>query len=203
MKEICITAIKEHGVTDFNSGKFLFEGSLSRYMTNYSKIKKWSIENGKGIRTSIFFSGCEFSCKGCFNKELWSFSTGKPFSREVYENEIKPTINEHIDGISILGGEAFHPKNIEATSDLINWFSEDFPNKTIWCWTGYTWEELMYRVWKGDDTLSWVIAGIDVLVDGRFIEEQKDLSLKWCGSRNQRVIDVKKSLEKGEIVLYE
>ena len=172
-------------------------------MSNYAKIEKCCINNGKGVRTSIFFSGCNHHCKGCFNKELWWFDVGKPFTRKVYETKIKPTINEHIAGISILGGEPLDPKNVEATGNLIDWFQEDFPDKTVWLWSGYTWEELMDRCGNGEDDLSWVIVGIDVLVDGKFIEEQKDLTLQWRGSRNQRVIDVQKTLEKGDIVLYE
>lgn len=173
-------------------------------MANVIKIKKFSIENGTGIRTSIFFSGCEFACPGCFNSDIWDFNKGKLFTRELYETEIKPTINEHIAGLSILGGEALHPKNIEAVSDLVDWFSQDFPDKSIWIWSGYIWDELMDRCKKSkEDDLCWILCSIDVLVDGRFIESQKDLSLKFRGSRNQRIIDVPKTLEEGEIVLYD
>lgn len=173
-------------------------------MANVIKIKKFSIENGTGIRTSIFFSGCEFACPGCFNSDIWDFNKGKPFTRELYETEIKPTINEHIAGLSILGGEALHPKNIEAVSDLIDWFRQDFPEKNIWIWSGYTWDELMERCKKSDeDDLCWILCNIDVLVDGRFIESQKDLSLKFRGSRNQRIIDVPKTLEEGSVVLFD
>lgn len=170
-------------------------------MSNIAKIKTFDCSNGKGIRTSIFFSGCEFYCKGCFNSEAWDFNAGKPFTREVYEKEIKPTITEHVAGISILGGEPFHSNNVEMVSELVDWFTYDFPEKSVWIWTGYTWEELMKRC--GDDDLAWTVATIDVLVDGQFIEEQKDLTLRWCGSRNQRVIDVQKSLEQNKVILYE
>ena len=173
-------------------------------MSNYAKIKTYDIVNGSGIRTSIFFSGCTHYCKGCFNQELWDFNVGKPFTREVYENEIKPTINEHIAGISILGGEPLNPHNIMSLSDLIMWFKEDFPNKNIWLWTGYTWEELMDRCDSSqEEDLNWILFEINVLVDGKFIEEEKDLTLRWCGSRNQRVIDVQKTLEEGKVILYE
>lgn len=173
-------------------------------MSNIAKIKTYDIANGKGIRTSIFFSGCTHACKGCFNQELWDFNVGEQFNREFYETKIKPTINEHIDGISILGGEPFHPDNVEATSDLIDWFLQDFPDKTIWVWSGYTWEELMYRCrTEESDDLNWLLCSIDILVDGRFIEEERDLSLLWRGSKSQRVIDVQKSLEQNEVVLYE
>ena len=174
-------------------------------MSNYMKIKPFDIANGKGIRTSIFFSGCHFHCKGCFNSEAWNFNSGKPFTREVYEQKIKPTITKHISGISILGGEPLHIKNIKNTCLLINWFKEDFPNKNIWLWTGYTLEELIDIVEQREIPcdgfwLEDILFNIDILVDVQFILEQRDLSLEWRGSRNQRVIDVKKSMNKNKIV---
>lgn len=180
-------------------------------MSNYSKIKTFDIANGKGIRTSVFFSGCDFKCKGCFNSELWNFNVGEPFTREVYETKIKPTITEHIAGISILGGEALHPKNIFSTHQLITWFKEDFPNKTIWLWSGYTYEQLISEEYSLslnlEDCLDGIIidifTSIDVLVDGQFIEEEKDLTLKFAGSKNQRLIDVQESLKQNKVVLYE
>ena len=172
-------------------------------MSNIAKIKHYDIANGKGIRTSIFFSGCEHHCKNCFNSELWYFNVGKPFTRNVYENEIKTTINEHINGISILGGETMHPNNINSTYRLIRWFKDDFPDKSIWLWTGYTLDELIDNC---DSDFAYyfrkcILKNIDVLIDGRFIEEQKDLTLKWRGSRNQRVIDVKETIKQNKIVL--
>lgn len=172
-------------------------------MSNYALIRENDILNGDGLRTSIFFTGCESACPGCFNSDIWSFDVGQPFSWEVYEEKVKPTINEHIAGIGLLGGEPLHPKNIEAVSDLIDWFTQDFPDKNIWVWSGYTWEELMNRCKTlCEDDLNWTLCNIDVLVDGPFIEAQKDLTLKWRGSSNQRVIDVQKSLEEGQVVLY-
>ena len=170
-------------------------------MSNYMKIKKYDIANGEGIRTSIFFSGCHFHCKGCFNKEAWDFEKGKFFSIDTYETEIKPSISNHVSGISILGGEPLHHKNISSVVDLILFFKSDFPDKDIWLWTGYTWEELM-SIKEYLTPLEWILPNVDVIVDGQFIEEQKDLDLKWRGSKNQRVIDVKKSLENKEVVLY-
>ena len=172
-------------------------------MSKIASIKHYDIANGEKIRTSIFFSGCEHYCKNCFNSELWDFKVGEEFNREFYETKIKLTINEHIDGISILGGEPMHPNNMGALFNLVNWFKEDFPNKTIWVWTGYTYEDLKnnYRGLRKSIYNS-VFKKIDVLVDGPFIEEQKDLTLKWCGSKNQRVIDVRKTMQQREIVLY-
>ena len=154
-------------------------------MSNYYEINQYDIANGPGLRVTIFFTGCEHYCKNCFNQELWDF-------------------NEHITGLSILGGEPLNPYNIMSLSDLIMWFKEDFPNKNIWLWTGYTWEELMDRCDSSkEEDLNWILFEINVLVDGRFIEEQKDLTLKWRGSRNQRVIDVQKTLKEGKVILYE
>lgn len=177
-------------------------------MSNIYKIKKFSIENGKGIRTSIFFSGCDFYCKGCFNSEAWDFNVGEPFTREVYETKIKPTITEHISGISILGGEPLHIHNINSVANLILWFKKDFPNKNIWLWTGHRLEDLISYYAKHNEHFDYavkvydILKNIDVLVDGQFIEEQKDLTLPWCGSKNQRVIDIQETLKNNAITLY-
>ncbi len=181
-------------------------------MANYTKIKNFDIANGQGLRVSIFFSGCELKCKGCFNHELWDFNHGKLFTKEIYENEIKPIVNEHIRGISVLGGEPLHPRNIESVAHLITWFKSDFPNKDIWVWSGFIWKTLMEQInheWTDKtnrDYSYWleiVLDHIDVLIDGEFIEEQRDLTLKWRGSSNQCVIDVQKSLKENNVVLYE
>mgnify|MGYP002678580779 CR=1 FL=1 len=171
-------------------------------MSNYSKIKTFDIANGEGIRTSIFFSGCEHYCKNCFNSELWDFNVGQSFTKEVYESKIKPTMNEHITGISILGGEPLHPNNITATFNLVKWFKEDFPKKTIWLWSGYTWEELTSKSNSNYKINIGILNNIDVLVDGKYVDELRDISLKWCGSTNQRVINVQESLKENKIVLY-
>lgn len=176
-------------------------------MSNYAKIKKFDIANGKGIRTSIFFSGCTLKCKGCFNSELWDFNVGQPFNKEVYETKIKSTMNEHIAGLSILGGDPLHPKNQRATYDLCRWFKEDFPDKNIWLWTGYDIQfDTLFKALNHNFMLGLVgkiVMLCDIIVDQPFIEEQKDLTLPWCGSRNQRVIDIQKTIAAGEVVLYE
>lgn len=172
-------------------------------MSNYAKIKNFDVANGSGISTSIFFTGCPHKCFNCFNKELWDYNVGETFNRKVYEDKIKPTINEHITHLAILGGEPLCPSNVIATSDLIDWFRQDFPNKNIWIWTGYTYEELMKRCAScEEDDLNWLLCNIDVLVDGRFELDKKDLTLKWRGSSNQRVIDVKETIKNNKIVLY-
>ena len=174
-------------------------------MANIAKVKKWDIANGRGIRTSIFFSGCDFHCPGCFNSEIWDFDIGEQFTREFYESVIKPTINEHVSGISLLGGEPLHPKNIRATRQLCEWFKQDFPEKSIWLWTGYLFEEVVtLKPYNGNTTMDMnvLLDLVDVIIDGQFIGSEKDLTLHWRGSRNQRVIDLQKSLAKHEIVLY-
>lgn len=174
-------------------------------MGNCMKVKKYSIENGEGIRTSVFFSGCEFKCKGCFNSVAWDFNKGQFIDYNFYEKEIKTTINEHITGISILGGEPLHFKNLASTAALVRWFKNDFPDKSIWLWTGYTWEELIVQLEGAKiraGSIQEILDKIDILVDGQFIEEQRDLTLKWRGSKNQRVINVKKTMKQKEIVKY-
>lgn len=176
-------------------------------MANYITIKQLDIANGIGIRTSIFFSGCDFKCLNCFNMEAWDFNNGDRYTKEVYENDIKPTITNHIGGISILGGEPLHYRNCKCVSDLINTFKSDFPDKSIWVWSGFTLEELKNIANSKDKGhysffIKYVLNNIDVLVDGKFINEQRDLSLKWCGSKNQRVIDMKKSIKQNKVVLY-
>ena len=160
----------------------------------YSKIRKMDISNGPGVRVSIFFQGCSFHCKGCFNEETWDFLGGKDFG----ENEINTIIDlakdDYISGLSILGGEPMHPKNIEATTLLAKRFKEKYPNKTIWAWSGFLFDEYV----KDQEVSKY----LDVLVDGQFVEEKKNPTLKWRGSSNQRVIDVKKSLMRHKIVLF-
>ena len=160
----------------------------------YSKIRKMDISNGPGVRVSIFFQGCSFHCKGCFNEETWDFLGGKDFG----ENEINTIIDlakdDYISGLSILGGEPMHPKNIEATTLLAKRFKEKYPNKTVWAWSGFLFDEYV----KDQEVSKY----LDVLVDGQFVEEKKNPTLKWRGSSNQRVIDVKKSLMRHKIVLF-
>ena len=180
-------------------------------MGKIAKIKHYDIANGNGIRTSIFFSGCEHRCKNCFNSELWDFTVGRPLTSDIYINEIKATINEHIAGISILGGEPMHPRNIDITCDLVCNFKKDFPDKTIWVWSGYTLDELLskeyneqlYGFYNLNGLVRNILKNIDVLVDGRCIDEQRDLRLKWRGSSNQRVINMPETIKQKKIVLLE
>lgn len=160
----------------------------------YNKIRKMDISNGPGVRVSIFFQGCAFHCKNCFNPDTWDFNGGKEFGEEQINEIIELASADHITGLSILGGEPMHPKNIEATTKLAKRFKEVYPNKTIWSWSGFLFDEYI----KDKEVVNY----IDVIVDGQFVDELRNPNLKWRGSSNQRVIDVKKSLKKGEVVLY-
>ncbi|MBE5744064.1 MAG: anaerobic ribonucleoside-triphosphate reductase activating protein [Clostridiales bacterium] len=171
---------------------------------NYATIKYNDIANGTGVRTSLFVSGCTHKCKGCFNSEAWDFNYGKPFDKDVQEKILASIDNYFIDGLSLLGGEPFEPENqIELYPFLLE-FKKRFPNKTIWCYTGYLFDkELLGNSRANISITKDMLSLIDVLVDGRFIEAQKNISLQFRGSENQRIIDVKKSLEKGEVVDYD
>lgn len=171
---------------------------------NYATIKFNDIANGSGIRTSLFVSGCTHRCKGCFNSEAWDFNYGKPFTKEVEDSIIKSLDSDFIDGLSLLGGEPFEPENQKALYPFIKRLKELYPNKNIWCYTGYLFDkELLSSSRAKIDITKEMLALIDVLVDGKFIEEQKNISLQFRGSENQRIIDVKKSLEQDKIVLWE
>lgn len=158
----------------------------------YNKIRKMDISNGPGIRVSIFMQGCSFHCKDCFNSETWDFKAGKEFNDEIINKVLDLASLSHIVGLSILGGEPMHPNNREGTIKLAKAFKKRYPNKDIWAWSGYLFDEL-----KDIEGLSY----IDTLVDGRFVLEKANPTLKFRGSSNQRVIDVKKSLEAGNVVL--
>lgn len=160
----------------------------------YNKIRKMDIADGEGIRVSVFFQGCAFHCKECFNPETWDFDGGEEFTDEVIDQIIELAKPNHIAGLSLLGGEPMHPKNIEGSTRLAKKFKEVYPNKTIWAWTGFLFDEYL----KDKEIVNY----LDVVVDGQFKIEQRNPGLKWRGSENQRVIDVKKSLKKGEVVLY-
>ncbi len=159
----------------------------------YNKIRKMDIANGPGIRVSIFMQGCSFHCEGCFSEETWDFNYGKEFTDETIEEVIELCKNPTIKGLSILGGDPLHPKNIEGTTKLAKTFKEKLPEKNLWIWTGFLFENI-----KEKEILKYA----DVLVDGQFKIKLRNPKLKYCGSTNQRVIDVQKSLKKGDIVLF-
>ena len=161
----------------------------------YNKIRKMDISNGPGVRVSVFMQGCAFHCKNCFNPETWNFKQGKEFTDEIIDKVLELASKDFIVGLSILGGEPMHPNNIEGTTKLAKSFKEKYPNKTIWCWSGF----LFDRDLKDKEVMKY----IDVLVDGQYQDELHDFRLKWCGSSNQRVIDVQKSLKENKTVLFD
>lgn len=169
---------------------------------NYGEIKDCDIANGEGVRVSLFVSGCTHHCPNCFNQQTWDFSFGQPFTREVEDRILQMLSRSYIGGLSLLGGEPFEPANQKVLLPFLRRVKEMYPQKNIWCYSGYTLEELLGSSRAHtDDTLP-MLQLIDILVDGRFVEALKDISLKFRGSSNQNVIDVKKTLASGEKVLY-
>ena len=162
-------------------------------MARYNCIRKMDIADGPGVRVSIFFQGCAFHCKNCFNPETWDFTKGNEFTDDTVERILDLASESYVKGLSILGGEPLHPKTIESTLKLAKTFKEKYPNKDIWVWSGF----LFDRDLKDKEVLKY----IDVLVDGQYVDELHDFRLKWRGSSNQRVIDVQKSLKNNKIVL--
>ena len=160
----------------------------------YNKIRKMDIADGPGVRVSVFLQGCSFHCKNCFNPETWDFDNGLEFDDKVIDEIIELCGKKHIQGLSILGGEPMHPKNIKGTIKLAKKFKEVYPDKDLWSWSGFLYEDL-----KDKEVMKYV----DVLVDGRYVDEMHNPNLKWRGSSNQRVIDINETIKKGDIVLYE
>ena len=170
----------------------------------YGNIKKSDIANGPGVRVSLFVSGCTHHCKGCFTEETWNFKYGEPFTEKTEEqilNLLKPS---YVSGLTVLGGEPMEYVNQKDLLPFLKKVRETYPKKTIWCYTGYVYEKdvlgRMVSKWKITKD---ILELIDVLVDGPFIEEQKDITLLFRGSSNQRLIDVPKSMKAGEVVLWE
>ena len=161
----------------------------------YNKIRIMDISNGPGIRVSIFMQGCTFNCKNCFNKETHDFKGGEEFTDDVINKVLDLASKDYIVGLSILGGEPMHPINIEGTTKLAKAFKERYPDKSIWVWTGYLFDQ--YLIDKE------VTNYLDVVVDGQYVDELHDFRLKWKGSSNQRVIDVKKSKKANKVILFE
>lgn len=170
---------------------------------NYAKINKNDIANGIGIRVTLFVSGCTHFCKGCFNQEAWDFEFGEPFT-EAVQNELLEALNQsYISGLTLLGGEPMEPQNQRALLPFLKDMKEKYPQKTVWCYSGYTLEELTGNSRARCEVTDEMLLLIDVLVDGEFVEELKDISLRFRGSANQRLIDLKATLENGEVVLWD
>lgn len=160
----------------------------------YSQIRSLDIANGKGCRVSLFVQGCSFHCPGCFNPGTQDFSGGKEFTEETLTVLLKLAEPAYISGLSLLGGEPMHPQNRPEVLRLARRFKKAYPEKSIWLWTGYMIEDIFEDL---------VDSGIDVVVDGRFVEDLKDLRLKYRGSKNQRVINLAETIKTGDIILYE
>ena len=155
---------------------------------NYAAVKYCDIANGLGCRSVLFVSGCRNHCKGCFQPETWDFSYGKPFDDALQEELLDSLKPDYIKGLTLLGGDPFEEENQKEILPFLRKVKELYPNKDVWAYTGYVFTDELIKL-------------IDILVDGPFIEEQKDLTIKFRGSRNQRIIDIKKTLDRGEVVL--
>ncbi len=168
---------------------------------NYAEIKKYDIANGEGVRVSLFVSGCRRHCKGCFNSVAWDFSYGKPFTEDTEKEIFEALSPDYIAGLSLLGGDPFEPENRKALLPFLGKFHEKYPRKNVWCYTGYTYYGKTLKEDDGEGVRQ-LLREIDILVDGPFIEELKDIRLKFRGSSNQRVLDLKQTMKSGNIVLY-
>ena len=157
----------------------------------YNKIRKQDIANGPGLRCSVFFQGCAHHCPNCFNPETHDFTGGKEFTDDTINRVLQLCDNENIEGLSILGGEPMNPKNIEGTTKLAKAFKEKFPDKSLWAWSGFKFDKDL----KDKE----IVKYLDVLVDGQYVDELHNPTLKWRGSSNQRVIDVQQSLKNNEV----
>lgn len=177
----------------------------------YAQIRSMDISNGEGVGVSLFVQGCPFHCKNCFNSDTWDFNGGKEWTEET-KNKFMELINRpYIKRVSFLGGECLAEQNLDEVLKLVQEIRISFPEKTIWLYTGYTWNQIMCPIVTDDlnperdkilEMRKEIVSNVDILVDGEYIDEQRNLSKKWAGSDNQRVIDTKKSLEQGKVVLY-
>ena len=171
---------------------------------NYATIKNCDIANGPGVRVSLFVSGCTHRCPGCFNEVAWDFGYGEPFTQETIDHILNLVKPDYIQGLTLLGGEPFEPQNQGAVVELLRQVRQQYPDKSIWAFSGFLFERDLLSGRRGNPELTReYLSYLDVLVDGPFIEEKKNLSLRFRGSENQRLIDVKASLAAGETVLWE
>lgn len=182
----------------------------------YSSMRNLDISNGEGVGVSLFVQGCPFHCKNCFNSDTWDFNGGKEWTEEIKDKFMKLIDRPYIKRVSFLGGECLAENNLDEVLKLVQEIRISFPEKTIWLYTGFCWNDIMcsfaglqadYVVLDKKDIEAWekrreIISNVDVLVDGEYIDEQRDITLKWRGSSNQRVISVVDSLAQGKIVLY-
>lgn len=171
---------------------------------HYADIKKYDIANGPGVRVSLFVSGCTLHCKGCFNANAWDFNYGKEFTEETIEEILEALNKEYISGITVLGGDPFEPSNQKGVLPLIRRIKKELPDKSIWFFSGYYFDkEILGKMCKENEFTKELISYIDVMVDGRFEIDKLDITLKFRGSRNQRIINVKESLKQDKVILCE
>lgn len=169
---------------------------------NYALIRENDIANGPGVRTTLFVSGCRHHCKGCFNPETWNFSYGEPFTQNEIDKIISACRPSFISGLTLLGGEPFEPENQVPLIELLKQFRANFPEKSVWCYSGFTFtNDLLPKAQQGLENVAEMLSLIDVLVDGRFVEELKHSGLLFRGSANQNIIDVKASLAEKKMIL--
>ena len=171
---------------------------------NYADIKQYDVANGPGVRVSVFVSGCTHYCKGCFNEEAWDFNYGQPFTEETIATILRYMQPSYVKGLTVLGGEPMEPQNQPAVLELLKKVKESYPEKSVWMFSGYDYEkDMLGRMWEEVPETKEILSCIDVLVDGEFVEELKNLSLRFKGSSNQRTILVQESLQAGCVVFYD
>ena len=172
---------------------------------HYGELKKCDIANGTGVRVTLFVSGCTNRCPGCFQPQTWDFCYGRPFTAETEAEIFSELDKSYVDGLTVLGGEPFEPVNQPTLTELLRRVKEAYPNKTVWCFTGFRLDDelLTDSSYPRTDYTDEMLSYIDILVDGRFIQELKDISLQFRGSRNQRIIDMNRTREVDEIVIWE
>ena len=176
---------------------------------NYEKIDKCSVSNGTGVRTVLWVSGCDIHCRNCQNPQTWDFNSGIPFTEDTMQEILYELTKPYIKGLTLSGGHPLDPHNLPEVYKIVKRVKMVFPDKDIWIYTGYTWEQIIdedkfyedYEV-NSPSPLD-VVKLCDVLVDGAYIDALRDISLAFRGSSNQRIIDVKKTLEKGKVVLWQ
>ena len=168
---------------------------------NYALIRENDIANGPGVRTSLFVSGCRHHCKGCFNPETWNFNYGELFTQAEIDRIIDATKPSFVEGLTLLGGEPFEPENQSALVELLKQFKAEIPHKKVWCYSGFSFEnELLPKVQNDQENVKELLELIDVLVDGKFVEELKSSALLFRGSSNQNIIDVQESLKQNKLI---
>ena len=170
---------------------------------NYALIKPRDIANGPGVRVSLFVSGCTHHCKGCFNEVAWDFDYGEPFTQETVDSILKMLKPSYVRGLTLLGGEPFEPQNQGTIVGLLRAIKEKYPEKSIWAFSGYLFEKIVSGTLGDPNVTNEFLSYLDVLVDGPFVEEKKNLNLRFRGSENQRLIDVPASLREKEVVLWQ